>query len=390
MPSHVVLTTDFPPSTGGIQQYVQQIWGDGSIGPVAVIAPKTPGYAAFDATFPGRVLRLPAGPPFGGAGYLAGVAATLPRFVRGDAAVHVANVLLAPSLLPYLPFFRGRLIAYTHALEVTHPRLRAPIATLLSRADAVSVISDYGQSLALAHGARAERIVRISPGGDSLRKRFPSPDARAFRRAWHIGDDDIVILSVARVSSLNRYKGFDTAVRIMPELLARHANVRWVVVGDGDDLEHYRTSARERGIAHAMHFTGYADDATLAQAYAACDMFALLSREERGEKGVMAEGYGIVFVEANSYGKPSVGLRAGGVPSAVLDGITGLLADVDDASIVRTIARLVEDRALAARLGADGERRAMTEGGWDHARACMLRTVAGLPRQRSRTAGSRV
>ena len=64
-----------------------------------------------------------------------------------------------------------------------------------------------------------------------------------------------------------------------------------------------------------------------------------------------AEGFGIVFLEANWFGMPVVGSRCGGIPDCVEDGVNGLLVEVDDpAATSDAIQTLLEDDALTARM----------------------------------------
>jgi glycosyltransferase involved in cell wall biosynthesis len=71
------------------------------------------------------------------------------------------------------------------------------------------------------------------------------------------------------------------------------------------------------------------------------------------------EGFGQAFLEAGAQRVPSVASRIGGIPEAVIDGVTGLLVDaLDAAGLADAIARLLADPALAARLGAAAELRA--------------------------------
>ncbi|MBZ0271974.1 glycosyltransferase family 4 protein, partial [bacterium] len=87
--------------------------------------------------------------------------------------------------------------------------------------------------------------------------------------------------------------------------------------------------------------------------YARADAFVMASRSD----GDDVEGFGIVFVEAGAFGVPVVGGRSGGVPEAVRDGESGFLADpLDPADIAGKIARILDDRALARRLGDEGRR----------------------------------
>jgi glycosyltransferase involved in cell wall biosynthesis len=70
------------------------------------------------------------------------------------------------------------------------------------------------------------------------------------------------------------------------------------------------------------------------------------------------EGYGMVAREAMAYRRPVVATAVGGLVDAVADGETGLLVPPGDVDAVRTaIVRLLEDRELRTRLGAEARKR---------------------------------
>jgi glycosyltransferase involved in cell wall biosynthesis len=63
-------------------------------------------------------------------------------------------------------------------------------------------------------------------------------------------------------------------------------------------------------------------------------------------------------MEAMAVGKPVIASRIGGLPEIVTDGETGILVEPGDSDALRTaIATLVNDPALAARMGAAGRDR---------------------------------
>ena len=71
-----------------------------------------------------------------------------------------------------------------------------------------------------------------------------------------------------------------------------------------------------------------------------------------------AEGFGMVFLEAALSSVPVVSYRHGGVPEAVVDGETGLLAEEGDLEgLASRLEMLLTDPVLAARLGAAGKQR---------------------------------
>ena len=70
-------------------------------------------------------------------------------------------------------------------------------------------------------------------------------------------------------------------------------------------------------------FLGRISEEEKAQEYSSCDLFVMPSFHDVRQGSI--EGFGIVFVEANMYGKPVIATRSGGIPDAVIDGVTGIL-----------------------------------------------------------------
>ncbi len=90
--------------------------------------------------------------------------------------------------------------------------------------------------------------------------------------------------------------------------------MRLAVVGDGP----LRSNLERQFEGTATVFAGYMKGDELASAYASADLFVLPSRTET---------LGLVLLEAMAAGCPVVACRAGGVPDAVEDGVTGFLFD---------------------------------------------------------------
>ena len=74
----------------------------------------------------------------------------------------------------------------------------------------------------------------------------------------------------------------------------------------------------------------------LYQIYQGAELFCLLSQN----KGHDVEGFGIVFLEASSFGTLCIGTRSGGIPEAIRDGITGFIVEEHD---VKKIAEIIDD-----------------------------------------------
>ena len=113
-----------------------------------------------------------------------------------------------------------------------------------------------------------------------------------------------------------------------------------------------------------MVFAGRVSDEDLAVHFASADVFALLSRSVRGRAGGV-EGGGIALLEACAYGLPVVAGSTGGAPHTTHDGETGLLVDPENhGAVVRVLRRVLDDGALAARLGVQARAMASGERSW--------------------------
>jgi phosphatidylinositol alpha-1,6-mannosyltransferase len=98
---------------------------------------------------------------------------------------------------------------------------------------------------------------------------------------------------------------------------------------------------------------------------AAADVWAMCCRDRW--LGLEQEGFGIVFLEAAAAGVAQLAGRSGGSEEAVVDGRTGLVVDrpSDPTAIADSLARLLDDPGLRARLGAAARERAVTEFDYD-------------------------
>ncbi|HTY08051.1 MAG TPA: glycosyltransferase, partial [Candidatus Edwardsbacteria bacterium] len=143
----------------------------------------------------------------------------------------------------------------------------------------------------------------------------------------------------------------------LPAISATCPDLRYVVVGEGPDLPRLRSLAGELGVLDRVTFTGRLDDAAVVALYHACDLFLMPSRTTLEPPNV--EGFGISFLEAAACGKPVIGGRSGGIPDAVIDGITGLLVDPNDPRQIAAAALAVlRDPGYARSLGKAGRERA--------------------------------
>jgi len=352
----LLLTIDFPPARGGVQKLLAKL-ASGLAGSwqVTVVTPATDGDAAWDRAQPYTVIRSL--PLTRGTLSLVGLQARalLEILRRRPQVIVCGHVLLGPWCRVVSVLLRVPYVAMAYAYEIRAPRMQAIARVALRGARRVVTISQFSRRAVEAHGIAPDKVSVIHPGavveGRAIESEPDDAEAAGAR----------VLLSVGRL--VDAYKGHDMVIRALPMILARVPTARYVVVGDGPLRRHLERLAVSLSVSHAVRFVGHASDAEVDGWYRRCEVFVLAARESGVSGG--AEGYGIVFVEANLHGKPVVGGRSGGIPDAVIDGQTGILVDpLDPADIADAITRLLTEPELAARLGRDGRRRALDELTW--------------------------
>lgn len=278
-------------------------------------------------------------------------------------AVHAGRVLPEGWVGWFVArLIRKPLVIYAHGEEITvwrHlPRRLKAMRFAYRHADVVIANSDFTRRELLKLGVSEERIRIIHPGVD-LARFHPGYETADLRQRIGIGENGKLILSVGRLS---RRKGFDQVIRTLPFLLQRYLDVRYAIIGVGEDGQYLPQLARECGVADRVHLLGHVAMEDLPRWYCAADVFVMPNREINGD----TEGFGMVFVEAAACGTPSISGMAGGTGAAVLDGETGLRVDgADESRVAEALFRLLSDAKLMKRLVQRGLERTRRELGWE-------------------------
>jgi glycosyltransferase involved in cell wall biosynthesis len=161
---------------------------------------------------------------------------------------------------------------------------------------------------------------------------------------------------VLALGRLHANKGFDTLLSALVEVPGAYL---WLA-GEGDLRDTLARQARLLGLEPRLRFLGWRDDT--AALLAAADVLVCPSRREP---------LGNVVIEAWAAGVPVVATASEGPRALIADDQTGRLVPIDDAhALANAIRAVLDDRALAARLGEAG--RAAYEAEYSEARVVTL------------------
>ncbi len=376
---HLLVTNDFPPKVGGIQNYLWELWR--RLDPasyVVLTASSDDGAGAFDAEQAARgvhiervrapILFFPT----------AGALAAVRTCVRDNG---IDMVLLDPALPlgllgPHLGVPYGVIL---HGAEVTVPgRLpgsRAALARVLRGARLVVSAGSYPAAEArhAAPGLTAP-VVEVPPGVDAgAISPLKAAERRAVRARLDLPAAGPLVVSVSR---LVPRKGMDVLIEAAGRLAPSYPDLVVAIAGDGRELAHLR------GLGEASPATvrvlGRVSDEDRAGLLGAADVFVMACRSRW--LGLEQEGFGIVFLEAAAAGVPQIAGDSGGASEAVLDGVTGLVVGdpADPGAVAEALRSLLADPTRRRRMGRAARARVQESFDNDVLASRLAEAVAGV------------
>jgi phosphatidylinositol alpha-1,6-mannosyltransferase len=164
-----------------------------------------------------------------------------------------------------------------------------------------------------------------------------------------------MVLTVGRLAATERYKGHDAMLEAWPLVLRQVPNAQYIIVGDGDDRLRLEARARDLGLTGSVCFKGGVSSNELQACYDSCRVFALPARTVLDVSPPQGEGFGIVFLEAMSHGKPVVGPNIGAPVEFIRPGEHGLLVDpTKPVEIAEALIELLQQPDRARQMGNAG------------------------------------
>ena len=161
--------------------------------------------------------------------------------------------------------------------------------------------------------------------------------------------DNKNIISVGRLS---KEKGFDDLLRVFKRLVSKDSELRLNIVGDGVEKNNLLELAKELKLGDKVVFHGYQNKEYINDLLLNSSLYVMTSH---------TESFGLVLIEAMSYGVPCISYTsAQGANEIIDDGINGyLIEDRNEDKMIDKINLIMEDDKLRKKLGRAAKKRSL-------------------------------
>jgi glycosyltransferase involved in cell wall biosynthesis len=195
------------------------------------------------------------------------------------------------------------------------------LQTALHHADRILAVSNYTRDRLLEEQNLDPNKISILPNTFDHHLWEISEKPVYLLKRHDLEPQQPVILTVSRLSRADPYKGYNQILDALPQIRVSIPNVRYIIVGQGDDLPRLQEFIDRNQLRDCVTLAGFIPDSELKDYYNLCDLFALPSK---------GEGFGIVYLEALACGKPTLGGDRDGAIDALCRGELGVLVNPDD------------------------------------------------------------
>lgn len=242
---------------------------------------------------------------------------------------------------------KKRCILWLHGLEVWGERAKV-LEKYVGSNLLVVCVSEYTARHVERYFPRSR--IRVIPNAVDTRKFRPADNPHNIRKGE--------VLIVSRLA-VGRPKGHDLLFRALPKVQkSLDGPSSLTVVGDGPDRKRLEQYAETCGIRESVNFLGRVSDEHLVERFQNCAVFCMPAPTGQDRKGNwFGEGFGIVYIQASSCGRPVIASDQGGAPETIQDGKTGFTVDPESVDSLETLlCRVLGDDKLATNMGIHGRK----------------------------------
>lgn len=262
---------------------------------------------------------------------------SLIKGIRSDVIIlsHINLLSVGYLIKRFSPKTKVYLLA--HGIEIWR-KLPEPKLKALKRLDKIIAVSHFtAEKIKSIHGIRAEKMEILNNCIDPFYffpENFSKP--KPLLERYGLNANQKILMSLSRVVSSEKYKGYDNTISILPELIKKYPEVVYLIAGKSDEEEKSRLEKliAKHQIASHIKLIGFIDEAEITDHFLLSDIFVMPSKKE---------GFGIVFIEAMASGLYVVAGNKDGSVDALKNGELGKLVNPDDSNeIEKTLDELLK------------------------------------------------
>lgn len=242
----------------------------------------------------------------------------------------------APDFIGFLSYLlakknKVKLEVQVHGFEKFRGIRKWVAKFVLPRADSVRTVSQrLKRQLISDFGVKNDRITVVPICVDLG---FTNYDLRIKNN-----NGKFIFLTAGRLVPV---KNIGMQIEAMTEVIKKYSQAELWIAGDGPERKRLEDRAKRLEVSEAVKFLGWQKE--LEQFYEKADVFLLTSN---------AEGWGMVVVEAASYGLPIIMTDVGSAGELIINNENGLVIPVGGGqALEETMIKLIEDSDLKEKLG---------------------------------------
>ncbi|MGN7986712.1 glycosyltransferase family 4 protein [Pedobacter sp. 22226] len=249
--------------------------------------------------------------------------------------IHLINIVyFIKKVYPH-----KKIYLMAHGIEIWK-KLSDSKLKILNQLDKIICVSHFtAQKIMDMHHIPAEKIEILNNCLDPfyhLSTQFEKP--KDLLNRYRLNDENIILFSLSRLSSSEKYKGYDHTIELLPKLLEKYPTLTYLLGGKWDAIEKKRLDELiiKNNLQNHIRMIGFIDETEITEHFLLSDIFILPSKKE---------GFGIVFIEALASGLRVIAGNKDGSVDALQGGTLGVLVDPDDQEgILISICNLLEHK----------------------------------------------
>lgn len=194
---------------------------------------------------------------------------------------------------------------------------------------------------------RMDKIKIVSPG-TTIPKKVTEYDSK-----------NKIVLFVGQLDKTHSHKGLNYLIEAINLVKEKIENVKLIVIGEGDNLENYKSQTQKLNVEKNVSFLGRVSNEELSKNYNLCSVIVLPTYNE-------SEGFGMVLIDGMAHKRPAIGTNVGGIPYAIKENSDGLIVRPKDSkALAEAIINILENPKLAKEMGEEGYKKVKENFTWD-------------------------